>query len=108
MAKPEAAGPGLEEEDGNGCAQAWPRPHVLGQAQPPPEEEEGEDQRLGDVAGQRTFAGAAEQSGRQGKAGMGEQQDGGGDESRGIGQVFPLVQKVSCVHFQRGVQPGGE
>ena len=61
-----------------------------------------------DVAGQRAFAGAAEQSGRQGKAGMGEQQDGGGDESRGIGQVFPMVQQVYCVHSQRGLNPRRE
>ena len=35
---------------------------------------------------------------------MGEQQDGGGDESRGIEEVFPWVQETGCIRFQRGAQ----
>ena len=52
VVQPEAAGPGLKKEDGNGGAQACPRPHALRQSQPPPEEQEREYQRLGDVARQ--------------------------------------------------------
>ena len=35
---------------------------------------------------------------------MGEQQDGGGDESHGIGEVFPWMQETGCIRFQRGAQ----
>lgn len=108
VVQPQAAGPGLKEEDGDGRAQACPRPHGLRQAQPPPEEQEGEDQRLGDVARQRAFAGAAEQPGGKGKAGMGEEQDGGGDEGRRVGEVFPLVQEVPGIRSKRETQPGGK
>lgn len=98
----------MKQEDGRGRAEARPRSHVLRQPQPPSEEQEGEDQRLGHVASQRAFAGAAEQPGGQGQPGVGEEQNGGGNKDRGVGEVFPLDQKVPQVRSQRVVQPCGE
>ena len=70
--------------------------------QAPAEEQEREYQRLRYVAGQRAFSGAAEQGGGQGKPGAGKQQDGSGNESRYIGKVFPLKDKVPEVGTRGG------
>lgn len=100
--QPLAAYPCLKAEDRHGGTQAYPWPHALRQPQAPAEEQEREYQRLRYVAGQRAFSGAAEQGGGQGKPGAGKQQDGSGNESRYIGKVFPLKDKVPEVGTRGG------